>query len=122
MTLEELKALVKSPRWQWLPGMLALRVAPGMRDHLRAEIRVSSHGWPMDCLVPSMDDAPTRGAVLGLVRDLFTDPHLTTFYHPGKKVWSIRSGEGNLLAGEHPTESAALAAAILLEDSHEREG
>jgi hypothetical protein len=62
---DDWQAMAADPQFKWRDGMLALRWAPGLRDHLRPECRWS-------CVIdgigatPDRTDRPTVGAVQGM--------------------------------------------------------
>ena len=65
---DDWQAMAADPQFKWRDGMLALRWAPGLRDHLRPECRWS-------CVIdgigatPDRTDRPTVGAVQGAVEE-----------------------------------------------------
>lgn len=103
-------------RFRWLPGMMRLRHAPGMADHLRREGRVpdgrddwDDAAWPA---VPDLSDPATIGALVALVREAYGRPDASVAWQetPDHRGWAVvRAGRVLDLA---PTEAAALWAAL----------
>lgn len=77
--------------WDWRDGMLVLRWSLGRPDHLVPEGRVGNVDRRLITSesIPDLEDAATRGALLGLLRDLIGDSTLSPMAH--------RSDEGNVL-------------------------
>ena len=103
-------------RFRWMPGMMRLRCAPGMADHLRREGRVPDgrDDWPADGCIPDLTDPATLGCLLALVREAYGRPDayasVNSVGSPDMRGWYLcRTGHPNIC---HPTEAAALWAAL----------
>jgi len=91
--------VAKSANWDWRDGMLVLRWSVGKPDHLVPEGRVGSvdRRFITPSSIPDLEDAPTRGALLGLLRELIGDSTLSpTAYRSdeGMVLWRFGSALG----------------------------
>ena len=90
--LEACQALGLEP---WRPGMLALRHAPGMRDHGQPEVRITRSGDPEYArdsgAIPDLDDPATLGCVLAVVREAWSDLGLAAIgaYDSPGRLWTV---------------------------------
>ena len=82
---------IESPDWEWRDGMQVLRWSRGKPDHLVPEGRVGNvdRRRITSTSIPDLEDAATRGALLGLLRDLIGDSTLSPM--------AYRSDEGDVL-------------------------
>lgn len=77
--------------FSWRKGMQALRHAPGFRDDGRVELRIELNrdvdlvqNWGSR---PDTADPGTQGALLALLREVFSDPdlHIDVAWHDGSR-------------------------------------
>ena len=136
--LDLARRAVACPGWAWRPGMLTtsgLRIVTVLHAPTHGLLylvaRVEAAGgertdaglpgrawWTKEKLeggpwLPDLDDAATKGAVLGLVRAAWGDPGIGTAQR-GDGGWRTTTGAAGpgLLLTTGPTEAAALVAAL----------
>lgn len=134
MTEEEIsiaKRLVKSPNWEWMPGMLTLdsQFLSLVSDDIIHELYLrlpdyknehypDEYDWPHDLglRVPIITDPPTLGCLLALVRKAWGMPTgITVSYSDDEALWRV-SWSGSThggFCGKGKTEGEALANALL---------
>ena len=122
------RALVAEPAWRWMPGMRvetliepcriieapprasSLVVAVGRPGgHTVVAIHRDAH------MLPDLTDAATLGCVLALCREASRTPtmHALPQSWRGEVRWRVASAR-LVVGGEHPSEAAALLAALRL--------
>ena len=118
-------AVVQSPRWRWMPGMLADYAAgmvarPVRLTDDRHPSYPDEYDWPHDLglRVPDLTDPATLGCLLALVREAWGDPTAACSGGHLSLEWRcnlIQSADGfRYLRGfDGASEPAALVAALL---------
>ena len=122
------RAMVAEPVWRWMPGMLIegpegpcriVEASPStgklqvVIEHLGGQalvgIRDDAH------MVPDLADPATLGCILALCREASRTPTLYALPQSwrGQVAWRVASARITA-GGEHPSEAAALLAALRL--------
>lgn len=82
-------------KWEWRDGMRVLRWSYGLPDHLAVEGRVGAvdRRFITRESIPDLEDAPTRGALLQLIRDLIGDSSISPLAYASDEgtVWRLAS-------------------------------
>ena len=116
---------VACPRWRWMPGMLALdscneehpaRVIDGRRSAVYEDTDGATHeGVVSRSDVPDLTDPATLGCLLALVREAWGDPCICTAVDNTSAGWWVdgwTAARPQVPSDLHPTEAAALVAAL----------
>lgn len=124
------EALLASPRWRWMPGMLDInhdRVVEvvdieDMHDGCERTLATVVRGRPLGrihivCQVyieqleaPDLTDPGTLGCLLALVREALACPGATTYLRDDG--WRVSLGGNRYQADAHASEAEALVAAL----------
>ena len=110
--------------FRWVPGTLVARWAPGLRDHLRPEVRVEggTDMAPWDDGVPDMRDAATLGAVEhGLLTPLGWVVYRRKEFDGSLMFRAVGQGKNGTTYGTEWCLSLALTLAEAVENSGGRE-
>ena len=124
--MSDLRALVASKHWKWMPGMTVNPVVRWPRGFTRLDARIvavdpkrapwSTAGYldPGEWL-PDLEDDATKGCLLRLVRDAWGEPkaHVMPCYEEEKKRWRVWFDDNLVRWFEGNTEAEALVAALL---------
>jgi len=105
------KELTEVDVWTWLPGMLAITWDPNSKNHGRAELRVEG-SRDLEILsrwkcVPDLQDAATLGALLKLVRNLWSEHTICNVYDTSDKTWCCGIWDDGLVLRGKPSSSEA---------------
>ena len=107
-------------RARWMPGMLALRYAPGYRDHRQPEGRLCSGRWAPPTAMPDWDDPATVGCLLALVRERLGDPGASVQlrgWGTATALWQVFDSAEDPVSAMCGTEAEALLRALVPEEA-----
>lgn len=103
---------VATPRWRWVPGMLAVEWAvPGMVLTDGRPVRVDDRWHEVGVWLPDLSDPATLGCLLALVREAWGDPTLSPCWQDETGGWDVVGNRWNIIAGS-TTEAEALVVAL----------